>query len=161
MKRQRITLGSIIKIDLGDGYHSYGRILRNAGYGFYDIRTKEEISDMEEIVDKAILFIVAVYDDAITRGHWLKVGKMPLEPSLEVMPNKFIQDGLHPDQFSLYDPNTGAIYPSTREACRGLERAAVWEPEHVEERLRDHFAGRKNRLVEKDRLTLYGSVESS
>ena len=34
------------------------------------------------------------------------------------------------------------------EECVGLERAAVWEPEHVEDRLRDHFAGRSNRWVE-------------
>lgn len=159
MLKQRITSGSIIKIDLGEGYHSYGRIIKNAGYGFYNILTKEEISDMKEIIGLPILFIVAVYNDAITRGRWIKVGKMPLEPSLEIMPNKFIQDGLHPDRFSIYNPNTGEISPSTREECIGLERAAVWEPEHVEERLRDYFAGRKNRFVEEDRRTLSTSVE--
>jgi len=155
--KQRITVGSIIKIELGDGYHSYGRILKNAGYAFYDIRTKEDISDMKEIVGRRILFIVAVYNDVITRGRWLKVGKLPLESSLEVMPNKFIQDGLHPDRFSLYDPNTGQDYPAKREDCIGLERSAVWEAEHVEERLRDHFAGRKNRFVEEDKRAVEAS----
>jgi hypothetical protein len=34
------------------------------------------------------------------------------------------------------------------ERCVGLERAAVWDPEHVEDRLRDHRAGVPNKWVE-------------
>jgi len=34
----------------------------------------------------------------------------------------------------------------------GLERAAVWGPSHVEDRLRDHYAGRKNKWVESLRI---------
>lgn len=35
--------------------------------------------------------------------------------------------------------------PATRAQCAGLERTAVWDPEHLEDRLRDHRAGRPNR----------------
>ena len=36
--------------------------------------------------------------------------------------------------------------------CEALESAAVWEPDHVEDRLRDHYAGRPNRWVESLRI---------
>jgi hypothetical protein len=34
--------------------------------------------------------------------------------------------------------------PATLDECAELERAAVWDPVHVEGRLRDHFAGTPN-----------------
>ncbi len=146
-KRQKRTPGSIVKIDLGDGYHSYARILE-AGLAFYDIRTKEDITDMKRIIQKPILFITEVYNHAITKGRWPKVGKVPLEDTLKKVPLKFIQDPIKPEEISIYDPNTGNIRPATREECEGLERAAVWEPEHIEDRLRDHYAGVPNKWVE-------------
>ena len=38
------------------------------------------------------------------------------------------------------------------EECVGLERAVVWEPEHVEARLLDTFLGRTNRDAERYRV---------
>ena len=57
---------------------------------------------------------------------------------------KFIQDSLNPSKFESYNPNTGEITPSTKEECIGLERAAVWEAEHVESRITDFFNSREN-----------------
>ena len=37
---------------------------------------------------------------------------------------------------------------ATQEQVRGMECAAVWEPEHVVDRLNDQFAGRPNKWVE-------------
>jgi hypothetical protein len=42
----------------------------------------------------------------------------------------------------------GVVRSATRAECVGLERCAVWAPEHVEDRLRDHFRGRPNKWVE-------------
>lgn len=36
----------------------------------------------------------------------------------------------------------------------GLERLAVWDPEHVEDRIRDHYNGVQNIWVESLRLKL-------
>ena len=147
IKRQKTILGSVIKIDLLDGYHSYGRILKGSSYAIYDIRTKEELNP-EDVIQSNILFIINVYKYGVTKGRWLKIATFPLEPELMILPLEFMQDMMDLNKFELYDPNTGDIALATKEECTGLERAAVWEPEHVEERIRDHFLGRPNQWVE-------------
>jgi len=145
-KRQQRTIGAFVKIQLDKKHHTYARILGDANFAFYDIVAEEDITDLEQIASRPILFIVGVYDFAVTKGRWQKVGKMPLEPELTKCPPEFIQDSIDPTKFSIYED--GKIRPATREECEGLERAAVWEPEHVESRIRDHYAGVPNIWVE-------------
>lgn len=64
-----------------------------------------------------------------------------------------MQDIIDPSQFSIYNPNNGEIIRATKEECSGLERSAVWEPEHVEDRLIDHFENRPNKWVESLKIT--------
>lgn len=145
-KRQHYKVGAIVKIDLGDGFSSYARLLEVPLIGFYDIYTDKDLP-IDEIVSKPILFKVWVMKYAVSSCRWPKVGYQPLEAELKELPVFFRQDELQPSFFFLYYMG-GREVRTTREQCEHLERAAVWEPEHVEERLRDHFAGRPNRWVE-------------
>jgi len=147
VKRQKRTIGAIVKVPLEKGFHTYARILKY-DFAFYDFRTKEEISDLQKIVSSPILFITAVNDYSVTRGLWLKVGNLPLEERLLVTPPQFVQDPIHPDHFFLVE--NGVRRPATKEECKGLERSAVWTPEGIQRRLNDHYAGRKNYYIEKD-----------
>ncbi|CAA7196835.1 Imm26 family immunity protein [Chryseobacterium potabilaquae] len=140
MKRQKITLGSILEIPIDGKYYVYAQILNN-GYVFFDYKSKEQITDFEILNDKTILFIIAIYDQIITKGEWLKVGKMDIRKELEILPMKFIQDALQPDHFEFYNPNMGEIAPATKKEIIGLERAAVWDKNHVEDRIRDYYNG--------------------
>lgn len=148
MSKQKRKVGSIVKIKIGDGYHTYARVLDKASIAVYDCKTNKNISSLEEIILKPILFIVAIYNDVITKGRWEIVGIIPLEESLKELPMQFIQDKLNPKHFELYNPNTGIITPATLEQCLHLERAAVWEAEHVEERIRDYYDGKPSIWVE-------------
>lgn len=139
-------------IPLSTGKYGYARILDNASYAVYDLVTEKVENDLHSIAEKPVLFIIAVYDYAVTSGRWEKLGKLPLEENLLVLPMKFIQDALQPDSYSLYDSNTGEIRDASKEECVGLERAAVWEPEHVESRIVDHYAGRSNVWVDQLQL---------
>jgi len=150
MAKQRRTIGAIVEIDLGDGYYSYARILDYASFAFYDILSAERVGTIKQITDKPILFTLAVYNDVVSSGHWVKIGTVPLPHSLQTLPTQFIQDALHPGRFELYYPNSGKIQPVPKEACEGLERCAVWDANHVEERLRDHFAGRPCKWLKED-----------
>jgi hypothetical protein len=55
-------------------------------------------------------------------------------------------DALLPDQFRIYEKEK--IRPATKQECIGLEREAGWDPTLVEDRLRDHYAGRRIKSVE-------------
>jgi hypothetical protein len=147
--KQRRVVGDVVKIDLGEGAHSYARVLPDATFAFYDSRSKTELP-LAEIVTLPVLFQIAVMDHAVKGGRWPVVGHSPLENDLANVRPRFIQDRLQPDKFSIYDG--GEIRPASREECNGLESAAVWEPSHVEDRLRDHYAGRSNKWVESLRM---------
>lgn len=126
----------------------YAQVL-SAGVAFFDYKSNEPLYDLEKLNHVNILFIVEVYDSVITKGRWRIVGNLPIREELKVPPLKFIQDRLNPNFFELYDPITGKTFPAKRDDCKGLERAAVWEAEHVEERLLDHYEGRENKWVKK------------
>ena len=144
-KRQKRKKGDIVQIDLGDGFHSYARVLEEAMFAFYDSRTANDLP-VDQIISCRILFSIAVMNHAVMRGRWKIVGHIPLEEALVVSRPRFIQDALKPESFSIYE--RGAIRPATREECIGLECAAVWDPTHAEDRIRDHYLGRKNKWLE-------------
>lgn len=145
VKIQKRNLGDIVRIDLADGFLSYARVLKEATFSVYDCHTLEELP-IVEILARPILFQVAVMDWAIKKARWIIVGNVPLESSLAILPPKFIQDSIDKTQFSIYE--NGQIRPATRKECIGLECAAVWDPTHVEDRIRDHYASRPNKWFE-------------
>lgn len=149
MKRQKYIEGAILKIQFTPSTHTYARLLRSPILAFYDSISTVDIP-IESIITRPVLFKIAVMRKAITSGRWSQIGVVPLDASLLVPPTFFRQDGLNPNKLFLH--TAGIERPATREECVHLERAAVWEAEHVEERLRDYYAGRPNRWVESLRL---------
>jgi hypothetical protein len=145
-KRQQRTVGAVVKIPLENGFHCYARILED-DFAFYNVHTKEDLP-INDIIGSSVLFFAAVYDDAVLEGHWQKIGKiLPLEAHLNNKPPVYTQDRLNLDKYTIY--KNGEEKPATREDCIGLEYLMFWEKEEIEERLNDHFAGRKNEFVEK------------
>jgi hypothetical protein len=115
MKYQKRTVGSFVKIRLDDEYHTYARILDGASFAFYDCRSRTDITNMKQIASCKILNINAVYNSAVTKKRWLKVGKLPLEDELKILPPEFIQDKIDPTKFRIYE--NGKIRPATRPEC--------------------------------------------
>ena len=148
--RQQRTVGAIVKIPLEGGYHTYARILEGAFFAFYDCKTKIEKDDLQEIINSPILFITSVYNEVITTGQWLKIGKIPLEENLKIMPPVFIQDPIYKDQLRIvYNDRTEK--EATIEECKGLERFMIWNGIGIQKRISDHYSGRKNETVEEMR----------
>ena len=137
-------IGDFVRISLGDGWYSYGRVLRAPLFAFYDVRVREPLG-LEELQLRPLLFRVWVMKSALTSGRWVIIGNRPLEKSVEQSPAFFKQDPITND-LSIY--HEGKERRATREECESLERAAVWDPTHVEDRLRDHYAGVPNKWVE-------------
>ena len=102
LKRQTRTLGSIVKVPLENGFHTYARVL-GVELAFHDLRTKEEIKDLEQIITSPILFITTVNYYAITKGLWVKVGKISLEDYPVNIPPQFGQNPLNPEELKKMD----------------------------------------------------------
>jgi hypothetical protein len=137
--------GNVVQIDLGDGRAAFGRVLENT-IAFYDVRFPPAIS-FEEVIRKPILFNIWVMDRAITNGEWPVVAHFPLENDLLIEALFYKKDPIT-GALTIYRDSTGEETQATKEQCEGLERAAVWDPHHVVDRLNDHFAGRPNKWVE-------------
>lgn len=139
MRRQKITIGSVLEIPINGEYYIYAQILEKSNYAFFDFKFKEQLTDFNILNEKPILFIISIYSHIINKGEWLKVGKIDIREELEVLPMNFIQDVLNPNSFEFYNPNTGEIAPATKKEIIGLERAAVWDKNHVEDRIKDFY----------------------
>ena len=143
-KSKQRTVGDVVRIPLEDGWHTYAQVLPEASFAFYDARGENEMT-IDQIVGRPVLFVVPVMDYAVKKGVWPIVGHV-LPGQLVKSPPRFIQDALNKSHFEIYED--GETRPATREECIGLERSAVWDPTHVQDRLRDYYAGRANKWVE-------------
>lgn len=142
MKKQRRCEGDVVAIDLGEQHgFAYARVLPEPLVGFYDFRSADMVNP-DELEPRSIFLRLWVMNHAITSGRWEVIGNLPLEPTLLEDPVFFKQDPID-KSISLYQG--GREWPAEIDDWRPLERAAVWEPEHIEDRLRDHFLGRPNR----------------
>lgn len=134
--------GMLLRVDIDGDWHTYARMLaRRPKFAFYDCLVSIPTEDLLTIAQQPVLFVLAVNERA-SSGHWPKIGHVPLEIAPIPIPDQFLQDiGTGACQIVDEAFNTRAAKP---EECIGLERVAVWDPAHVEERLRDHYAGGLN-----------------
>ena len=58
MKRQRLTVGAIVEINVYDEYYCYAQILGLSNLAFFDYRTKEHLEDFSVLSNCNILFIL-------------------------------------------------------------------------------------------------------
>lgn len=144
--------GDLLKIDLGNGRYSYAQVAPEPLVVFFDRVSADELP-VEDLIRLPVLFRLWVANHAVTRGRWPVIGRGELGPERREEPFFYKQDVT--GRLALYH-STFAATNWERAAnlveCAGLEAAAVWEPEHVEDRLRDHFAGQPNRWVESLRI---------
>ena len=143
--RQRWTPGMVVEIDLMDGTYTYGQVASATSIRFFNVLRKESENrpSIEEIMGSPILFEIGVYASALK--DWIRVGKAPIDPDYK-RPKRYVIDS-ETGEITIWK-NEGGTIPGTREDIEGLEKFAVWDSASVEQRLRDHFAGRPNWHVE-------------
>lgn len=137
-RRQIKTIGAIVEILIEKQYYVYAQILPMSFLVFFDYRSNRPLRDFSCLETAPVLFVIPVYDYVITKGIWLKVGKLPTRKDLATLPLAYIYDEKS-GTYSTYNCYTGEIVSSNKEDVRGLERAAVWANNHVEDRIRDYY----------------------
>ena len=93
------------------------------------------------------LFRIAVMNHAVKTGRWPVIGHEPLKGEMLVPATQIHLKTRSIRRFSAF-MRTALLQPPQGNNAAGLERASVWEPEHVEDRLRAHYAGNVNHIVE-------------
>ncbi|WP_439628422.1 Imm26 family immunity protein [Shinella sp.] len=152
VKAPKIALGTFMRIPLGDGTFGYGRALQYPYVAFYDLRSDAPLSDTKSVGARPVLFRLSV---RLLGGHdrWPALGKAKLEGEVAEPVTFFTQDDDNIQKCTIYD-TAGLYRAAAPEECVGLERSAVWDPHHVEERLLDHFEGRENETEKSFRVRL-------
>ncbi|MGM0554968.1 MAG: DUF4259 domain-containing protein [Myxococcota bacterium] len=139
--------GTVVRIELGDGSHTYGRLLRGFWTAIYDARTTEPMA-LDAIVGRPVLFTLAVADNALER--WSVVDHIPLGDGELPVPDRFRQDPSDLTNITRIDAQDQA-HEATFEEVEDLERASIWLAQDVEQRIRDRYAGRPNPKREEQR----------
>ena len=144
-RKKKRTPGNVVAIPLEEGGFGFGIVTTPTLIGFYDIKC--ETPDMPDNLDNIpILFSLWVMDYAIGKNHWQIIGTKQVPENIDKNPWFYKFDFLS-KKYSLTNDSDDEI-PATLEECKKYECAAVWDPEHVESRLTDHFAGRDNVWVD-------------
>lgn len=151
-KKQKRTVGDVVSIPLETGRYAFGHVLDEPLIAFFDYQSEESDPPgiLESLRHQAVAFTVWVMNHAIERGRWKVIGSMDPSSTLDGKQQFFKQDAISGKLSVTTDG--GDVIPATREQCESLERAAVWEPSHIEDRLVDHFESRPNKWVESLRL---------
>lgn len=143
----RLKPGAVVAIEFEANQVSFAMVLEDPLVVFFDCaKAKNAKIEMADIVDRPAAFKVWVMKYAVTGKLWPVVGQVAVPEHLRPLPWFYKKDAING---KIYRTQMGVKdFESSLSDIEGLECAAVWDPEHVVDRLKDHFAGRPNKWVE-------------
>lgn len=144
-KTSNWTPGTIVEIEL-PGAWAYAKAIRFPLMAFYRARP-ERITDVSRLNGERFAFRIWVMKYAIGKKGWPVIGSLPVSADESAEPWFFKKDPIS-GRFAKYRGSTNETIPATLAECTALERAAAWDPNHVNSRLSDELAGRPNVWVE-------------
>ncbi|WP_282078454.1 Imm26 family immunity protein [Epibacterium ulvae] len=136
MKRQRWTMGAVVRIPLSTDKFAFGVLLKQPMIAF--LSTSSDAQTFEgPVTDDQILLKACVDTYIISKGHWIKVGKVDLSTFDSSEPIRYVYDTIS-DCYFLYHGSwidTSYLKPCTKEVALQHDRAAVWNLWAIIERL--------------------------
>jgi hypothetical protein len=136
--------GNLLRIQFGPTQFGFGRIIssRDGFFEFYDAQSSSpDTVPSEPLRALPVLFTVCLHKSWTQRAGWDVIGRD--QEALPAIPPQFMQ-GPEPGANIRIVAHDGTVRGGSCDEvlALGIERLAVWEDDHVEDRLRDHFAGR-------------------
>jgi hypothetical protein len=124
-------VGDVFQIALPDGRFAYGRVYEDAGVAIYSKRTSKPSNP--PIGSRDFLFHVGMYRRPLTNGECPIVGQDPFGLYEDPWPPpSCIVDSIS-GGYEIY--HRGKIRKATKQECKGLEIAAVWDVHHIVDRI--------------------------
>ncbi len=137
-RRKKCEPGNVVEIALSDDSLSYGLIIEGPLVAFTGAVFSRRPEISSELFDE-VVFQVWVMDAAIGKKGWPVIGEVSLG-EVSISEAKFYRYDIISKKFFHYVDCMNDI-PSTKEGCVGLECAAVWRKDHVEDRLLSNKLG--------------------
>jgi hypothetical protein len=135
--------GQVLKIPLGDGTFAYCQMVNETQHAFFDYRDDGRAPVIEKILQAKMIFKCVVDSYIINKGYWTIIGKAEIKNEWKHYEDVFSYN----DGYYIFKDGIGDV-PATWDEIKDLEYFASWGHIAVEQRLRDHFAGRPNYDVE-------------
>ncbi|MEU9288516.1 hypothetical protein AB0D57_28440 [Streptomyces sp. NPDC048275] len=143
----RFTPGGVLQIPLPGDRCAYAVMMQTRPYvAFYSDGALGVNGDAGDPSEDP-LFVIAVHKKSYSSGAWGEILRKVELAALPEIPRFFRQNAVNPQDCELVDSVGGARSIDPQE-CVGLERDAVWEQGHIEQRIIDFYEGRKNAFVE-------------
>ena len=140
------VIGTFYAIPL-DGEYGFGRVVRSGHLACYDLKS-QAVPTLDDIEVAKILFVVPVYFDFYVGRRWMNLGKRPLTGEASKPVTYFREDPIS-GFVDIY--SEGTFRPRGGEDLAKMERLSVCTADHIESRLKNHFAGRPDPEVESSR----------
>ena len=129
-KRKLLKAGDLYAIPLPNGTFAFGRTFKDACIAIYK-HIGKSIEDLPQIDEYQ--FTVGIYNDVLKSGVWPVVGYRPFKNDDEQWPPPMCVIDSISGEYSIY--HKGEFKSSNKSECEGLEVAAVWEAEHIIDRI--------------------------
>lgn len=126
---------------MNDGRFCFGKILPDT-WGFYDVISDSETVSDEQLHKAGFAFKIWVTLFPIKKGTWKIISHQHLTSDEQEPQYFYKQDRLNNKLWKTLTGDDKA--PVSIEECELLEIAAVYDPEHVLERLEYHFRGEED-----------------
>ncbi len=147
----KVKEGLIFCIPLNNGRYAFGKVLEGT-WAFFDFVSNTREIEIKNLSSKRFVFKLWVSKFALSKGIWEIIGNSPLTESEKQTQYFYKQDKINQ---KVWKTITGAEeIPTTVEECQELELAAVYDPEHVVERLEYYFSEEPDPNLEFDRKSL-------
>ncbi len=129
--------GNVVEIPLENGKYAYGVVVNFPLIAFSNLYFDKPQVNFSGVFDD-FAFKLWVMKNAIGKRHWHVVGNIEISIESPV----FYKVDMISKCFSHYHESLET--ESSLEQCIGLECAAVWEAEHIEERLLAKSVGKES-----------------
>jgi hypothetical protein len=122
-------IGDIVAIPLPNGEFAYGKLHRDASIGIYDV-VSDPLLPPTAVITKPFMFFSGIFDTAIKRGIWLKIGYEPFQDeNSEWPPPAYIQDVIDPSKYRIYFK--GQMTPAKQSEIHSLDKQTMRKPKQL------------------------------
>lgn len=144
-RKVKRVIGDVLEIPLGRGQVGFALVLESPLVAFFNVSAGPTELSAADVARYPAAFRIWVMHQPITDGEWPVIGHIDVAKEFAVPPWFFNEDPIS-GKITVCTGNAEERIPLPGEVDN-LERAAVWSACHVEDRLRDHFAGTSNKWV--------------